>query len=156
MKCKQCGREMRTSSVVPNMRAKYCSSKCKQAAYRNKRNVTPVTVTDKPGQKSDTKVGQDDKLTVDKIVEIRDAMVGAITGPISPVDFNTLLDSLPPNVVEPTGLPTAKTQAMGGDRLSRSLVGVKNWQGTAEYAEVCYRLLTGKTEGMNLPGWAVA
>lgn len=77
-------------------------------------------------------------------------------GQPEPILTPSMLATLPVGVTRPTGQPNERTKAMTGENLNRRLIGVKVWQGGPEYAEVVHRLLTGKTEGMNLPGWAVA
>ena len=81
--------------------------------------------------------------------------------PVSRSKFNDILHSLPPNVVEPTCLPTTLTGDMSGSRLRGRLRGMRDWQGSSEYAEVCYRLLTCdeaelREQGMDVPVWKVA
>ncbi len=46
MKCLNCNRELVVSGVKPAFRSKYCSSKCKQQAYRNRNKRNTVSVTD--------------------------------------------------------------------------------------------------------------
>ncbi len=127
MKCKNgCGKETGSD------RKHTCSDKCRQAYNRDRKSGRSVTKQE---------------FTVTKCE--------SVTEPERLLS-QSMLDSLPVGVVRPTGQPNEKTEIMSGGNLNRSLLGVKVWKGTPEYAEVIYRLLTDDLEGLKLPVWKLA
>ena len=69
---------------------------------------------------------------------------------------------LPGGVTQPTGSPTSATGSMTGKKLHTKIktYSGQEWKGSAEYAEICYRLITWTAQelyddDLKVPQWKV-